>query len=178
MDRSIRRFQAVNRQEVDNPLGKRPSPIRSKLPARIQSHELKPQAASETGRQLEIERRKFTRYVVQENGFDVLSRELKVVGKLKNISRGGLAYQYTPPDGAEAESEIVDILGKGPDPFYLQGLDCKTVYDISELAADQTFTGAEIRVRGLQYIKLTENQKRKLDFLLYNYVIGRSNNAK
>ncbi len=126
---------------------------------------------------MEIERRKFARYIVQENGFEVLSRDLKVVGKLKNISRGGLAYQYTPADGKEIEPEIVDILGKSPDPFYLQGLVCQTVYDISELAADQTFTGAEIRVTGLQYIKLTENQERKLDFLFYNYVIGRSDNS-
>jgi hypothetical protein len=127
---------------------------------------------------LELERRKFTRYLVQENGFEVLSRDLKVVGKLKNISRGGLAYQYTPPDWAEAEAETVDILERDPDRFYLPGITCRMIYDISELAEEHTFTGAQIRVKGLQYIRLTEKQKRKLEFLLDNLLMGPPNNGK
>jgi hypothetical protein len=116
--------------------------------------------------------------MVQENGLEVSRRQLGVVGTLKNISRGGLAYQYTPANGEDIEAEIVDILGRGPDPFYLSGLACRTIYDISQLAEGKTFTGAKIRVRGLEYIVLTEKQKQKLDLLLYNYVIGPSNNAK
>ncbi len=115
---------------------------------------------------MEVERRRFKRHVVQENGFEVLSRELKINGKLKDISMGGLSNQYTPIDGGGAKSEVVDILGKGPDRFFLSGLACKRVYDITELAADRTFTGTEIRLRGLEYFGLTEEQKQKLELLL------------
>jgi hypothetical protein len=118
---------------------------------------------------LKVERRRFKRHIIQENGFEVLSRELRIKGKLKDISRGGLAYQCPPPDGAEVESETVDILGKGSDPFYLPGLSCKRVYEIAELAADRTFTGAEIRLRGLEYVRLTDEQKRDLGFFLTNF---------
>ncbi len=110
--------------------------------------------------------------MIQENGLEVLSRELKITGKLKDISEGGLSYQYTPIDGGGAGSEVIDILDKDPDRFFLAGLACKRVYEITELAADRTFTGAEIRLRGLEYVGLTDEQERKLEFLLKKYETG------
>ena len=115
---------------------------------------------------MEIERRQFKRHVVQEHGFEVFSAELEITGNLKDISEGGFAYQYTPINGGGGSSEVVDILGKGPDRLFLAGLVCKRIYDITELAADRTFTGAEIRLRGLEYVELTEEQKRKLEVLI------------
>jgi hypothetical protein len=104
--------------------------------------------------------------MVQDNGFEVLSLELKIRGKLRDISKGGMSYQYTPPDGAGSTSEVIDILGKKPDRFLLAGMNCDRIYDIAELAADRTFTGAEIRLRGLEYLGLTEEQTQKLDVLM------------
>jgi hypothetical protein len=118
-----------------------------------------------------VEQRRFTRYVVKEDGLEVLSRDLKVVGKLKNISRGGVAYQYTPANGTKADFEKIDILGKVPDRFSLVGLDCRTVYDIAMLNEDRTFTGSVSRLRGLQFKGLNEEQEERLAFLLENYVI-------
>jgi len=104
--------------------------------------------------------------VVLENGFEVISRELKITGKLKDISDGGLSYQYTPIVGVGGDSEVVDILGKGSDRFFLSGLFCKRVYDITELAADRTFTGADIRLRGLEFTGLSDKQKQKVAELI------------
>jgi hypothetical protein len=121
-----------------------------------------------------VEQRRFQRYALKEDGLDVLSRDRKVVGKLKNISRGGVAYQYTHVNGAKADSEIIDILGKAPDRFSLLGLDCRTVYDIATLNEGRTFTGSSSRLRGVQFKGLTEEQKERLEFLLENYVIRAS----
>ena len=120
---------------------------------------------------MSVEQRRFTRYAVKEDGLDVLSRDLKVVGKLKNISRGGVAYQYTPVNGTKPDSEMIDILGKVPDRFSLVGLDCRAVYDIATLNEDRTFTGSASRLRGLQFKGLTEEQEERLAFLLENYGI-------
>jgi hypothetical protein len=127
---------------------------------------------------MSAEQRRFKRYTVKSDGLDVVSRDLNVVGKLKNINRGGLAYQYAPVNGTKPDSEMIDILGKGPDRFHVSGISCKAVYDISELAADQTFTGAEIRLRGLEFTGLTEEQNEMLDFLLEQYVTEPSKNAR
>jgi hypothetical protein len=115
---------------------------------------------------LKVERRRFKRHIVPENGFEVSSRELKINGKLKDISKGGLSYQYTPINGGDSRSEVVDILVEGTDRFFLPGLACNRIYNITELAADRTFTGAEIRIRGLEYVGLTEEQTRKIESLI------------
>ena len=125
-----------------------------------------------------VERRRFTRYVVREDEVDVLSRDLKVVGKLKNISRGGLACQYTAVNGTKADSEMVDILGRAPERFSLLSLNCRRVYDIATLNEDRTFTGTATRLRGLQFKGLTEEQGERLAFLLENYVIRPSDAPK
>jgi hypothetical protein len=124
------------------------------------------------------EQRRFRRYAVKEDGFDVLSRDLKVVGKLKNISRGGVAYQYTPVNGTKPDSEMIDILGKVPDRFSLLGLDCRTVYDIATLNEDRTFTGSASRLRGLQFKGLTVEQEERLGLLLQKYAIKPSDDPE
>ena len=126
---------------------------------------------------MEIERRRRKRHVVQKDGFEVFSAELEISGKLKDISEGGLSYQYTPINGGGGGSEVVDILGQGPDRFFLPGLVCKRIYETSELAADRTFTGAEIRLRGLEYVGLTEEQTQKLEDLLEKLFFKSVNSA-
>jgi len=121
---------------------------------------------------LEVEPRRFKRYIVEENKYEVFSRELGITGKLKDISEGGLAYQYIPDDGGGSLSEVVDILGKNLERLYLPGLICKRVYDIAELAADLTFTGTKIRIRGLEFTGLSEKQKRKIEVMLEKYQTG------
>jgi hypothetical protein len=116
--------------------------------------------------------------MVPDNGFQVFSHNCKIIGKLKNLSKGGLAYQYSPGADTKLESKMIDILASGPHRFHVSGIACKTVYDISELAADQTFRGAKIRVRGLEFAALTEQQKDKLNFLLENYATEPSENAR
>lgn len=123
---------------------------------------------------MSIEQRRFTRYAVKEDGLEVMSRELKVVGKLKNISRGGVAYQYATVNGTKPDFEVIDILGKVPDRFSLVGLECRAVYDIATLNEDRTFTGSPSRLRGLQFKGLTAEQEERLAFLLENYVIRAS----
>jgi len=115
---------------------------------------------------LKVERRRFKRHIIQENGFEVLSRELNISGHLQDISQGGLSYQYIPVDGGGSTSEVIGILGKKPDRFRLAWINCDRIYDIAELAAGKTFTGAETRLRGLEYIGLTEEQTQKLELLM------------
>ena len=115
------------------------------------------------------ERRQHPRYRIPEGDFEVFSRDTNITGKLNNISLGGLAFQYSPIEGRRAESETIDIMAKSPDPFFLPSVACKTRYDISVLAEDQTFTGAAIRLTGVQFFKLDEEQARKLKLFIKKY---------
>jgi len=115
------------------------------------------------------ERREHPRYRIPEGDFEVFSRDASITGKLNNISMGGLAFQYAPVEGRRAESETIDIMAKSPDPFFLPSVACKTRYDISVLAEAQTFTGAAIRLTGVQFFQLDEEQAQKLALFIKKY---------
>ena len=115
------------------------------------------------------ERRQHPRYPVREGDFEVFSRDSKITGKLNNISQGGLAFQYSPVEGRRAESATIDILAKNSVPFFLPSVACRTMYDVSVLAEDRTFTGAAIRLTGVQFFKLDEDQARKLKLFIKKY---------
>jgi hypothetical protein len=117
---------------------------------------------------LEAERRQQPRHDVRDDGFEIFSRETHIIGKLENISKNGLAFHYTPLRGEKAESDTIDIMAAGPARFYLSGLVCQKIYDISVLDEDQTFTGAETRLCGLEFVSLENN--RRLAFFLRNYL--------
>ena len=115
---------------------------------------------------LKAERRRHPRYRVREGDFEVFSRDSNIMGRLDNISRGGLAFQYSPVDEQHAESATIDIMAKSPDPFFLPSFACRTTYDIRVLAEDRTFTGAEIRLSGVQFFELNKEQAEKLTLFI------------
>ena len=115
------------------------------------------------------ERRQHPRYRIPEGDFEVFSRDANITGKLDNISQGGLAFHYSPVEGRRAESETIDIMAKSPDPFFLPSVACKTRYDISVLAEAQTFTGAAVRLTGVQFYKLDKEQALKLKLFIKKY---------
>ena len=118
---------------------------------------------------VEADRRQHLRYRVREGEFEVFSCDSKMTGTLKNISQGGLAFQYGPIRSQKAESETIDIMAKSPDPFYLPGVACRTVYDISALVESRTFTGAVIRLCGVQFVRLNIEQRQKLALFIKKY---------
>jgi len=117
---------------------------------------------------LEAERRQHRRHSVRDDRIEIFSRKTKIIGKLENISRTGLAFHYAPVRGEKAEFDTIDMMATGPARFYLSGLDCRRIYDISALDEDQTFTGVETRLCGLEFISIENNHQ--LGFFLRNYL--------
>lgn len=113
---------------------------------------------------LEAEKRKRPRHSVRNQGIEIFTRETKIIGKLKNISKNGLAFRYTPLKGERAESDTIDIRATDSGWCCLSGLVCRKIYDISELEEDQTFTGTETRLCGLEFISI-ENDLQLTSFL-------------
>ena len=117
------------------------------------------------------ERRKDTRYIVKDNEVYVFNQGSKIAGKLVDISKGGLAYQYMPTEAKKLESNRYDIISAGSQHFYLFDIICKTIYGTGDLIVNKSSTDTERRRRGLQYGKLAENEQAKLELLLRNYVV-------
>jgi hypothetical protein len=118
---------------------------------------------------VKADQRQDRRYRIREVELHVFGHGIRISGPLVNISKGGLAFQFAPGPGKMTECRAVDILGPGPDRFYLPGIACRRIYDISVLAEGRTFSGVESRLRGEQFTDLTEAQTQKLTDLIERY---------
>ncbi len=123
------------------------------------------------------ERREFTRYKIQEDEIQVLCHDLKIDGMLKDISKGGLAFQYTTIAGEKPDTDSINIVAKSMDQFYLFDIACQIIYDMPTLEEGQSFTGSERKQRGVKFVGLTENQQNKLELLLKNYTVQSFDNS-
>ena len=107
----------------------------------------------------------------------VFSHDPKIDGTLNNISKSGLAFQYTPIAGKKMDTNSINIFVKGTDRFYLSDIACRIIYDISTLDESQRFKGTERRQCGIKFVELKENQQNKLELLLKNYTIQSFDNS-
>ena len=120
---------------------------------------------------MKIERRKFTRYPVQSDAIYLFSNHSPVKGWVKDISEGGMAFEYTPIEGCKPKQKIRLILAGDAFPFYLPDISCKTIYDIKVNKNDRTFKGTGTRHCGVQFGRLDTGMKEKLADLLSSEVI-------
>jgi c-di-GMP-binding flagellar brake protein YcgR len=118
---------------------------------------------------MKADQRQHSRYRIRDAEFNVFSYGTQITGKLVNISHGGLAFQFAPGPGKKTECRAIDILGPEPDRFYVSEIACRSIYDIGDLAEGRTFTGAETRLCGLQFIDLSDEQTQKLTALIDRY---------
>ena len=121
---------------------------------------------------VETERREFIRFLAQGTAFAVLRPHFTKLGKIKDISEGGLAFQYVAYKGQNEESSAIDIFLTG-NRFYLGRIPCKIRYDIKlderyQIPIDRI----ERRRCWVQFGQLTEEQGDKLAFFLKNHITG------
>jgi hypothetical protein len=119
-------------------------------------------------KKMEPERREFTRYSVPPGVLHIFAHSSTTSWVIEDISVGGLAFYYTPIPGEEPEAAMIDILWNGSNACFLLAIPCRMVYDISVLPKGDSFTGTEKRRRGVQYEKLTEEQRARLKALINN----------
>jgi hypothetical protein len=104
--------------------------------------------------------------------FAVLRPHFTNLGKVKDISRGGLVFEYIPRERQNAGSPEIDIFLSG-ERFYLPRIPSKIIYNIKIVKEYQgVTTGIEKRRCGLEFGELSEEQAAKLDFFLENHTTG------
>ena len=116
------------------------------------------------------ERRRYARYPVPDD-FLVFSHEAAVIGWIKDISRGGLSYEYIPTAIMNISRDRIDIFAHNQKRFFLPGLSCKRIYDRDGLEGPEGSPSVKFRHCGVQCYNLTTEQKTRLDFLLNNHCI-------
>lgn len=120
---------------------------------------------------MNIEHRKFVRHQIHPRKIFLYSNYSPVKGWVKDISKGGMSFEYTPLEECEPKSEISVILTGETLPFYLPDVHCKTIYNIKVDKNDRPYNGTIKRRFGVQYDKLDSEMQEKLDFLLSSEII-------
>ena len=120
---------------------------------------------------MNTERRQFRRFLADDRSFACLRPHFGKLGKIKDISRGGLAFEYIYSKGYEEESSAIDIFLSG-DRFYLPKMPCRVVNDLP-IGEDLTsISNFQVRRCGLEFGELTEEQEHKLKLFLNTYLTG------
>ena len=116
-----------------------------------------------------MERRKFTRFQVQDDAFAALRGNFSKVGKIYDISFNGLAFRYLAKETSEDTYTQVDIF-LSSNGFHLSDLSCLVVYDEKESISNSK-TVSPYRC-GLQFKAFRAGQQDQLEFFLNNYTTG------
>ena len=114
-----------------------------------------------------MERRKFTRFLTQDDAFAALRGDLTKVGKICDISLKGLAFRYLAEKISNETFTHVDIF-LSTNGFHLSDLPCTVVYDEKE-SISQSHVVLAYRC-GLKFEPLKEEQRNKLEFFLNNFI--------
>jgi hypothetical protein len=79
---------------------------------------------------MDVERRKYARYLTTDNAFAALGRQYTRVGKIKNIAMGGLAFEYIVGEALNEDATEADIFLIG-NVFHLHNIPCRIIYDVN-----------------------------------------------
>ena len=121
---------------------------------------------------MEAEKRKFERYVAEHLAFAVFRPTFTKLGKIKDISRGGLAFDYITSEGQMEDSLEIDIFISGA-RFHMIRVPVKTMYDTKVVNHEYTFAPfVERRRCGVQFGELTEEQAAQLGHFLETRTTG------
>lgn len=112
--------------------------------------------------------RRFVRFQVSEDEFQLIRQNNNTIGWLKDISHHGLSYEYIAAEKQQADLEDIGIFSDKIKGIFLPGLSCKVVYDINVDEESETFSVFNFRRRGLKYRALTKGQKDRLVHLINN----------
>ena len=94
------------------------------------------------------------------------SKPIKL-GRIDNISMGGLVFRYIESQTKSNESFVLDIL-LADCGFYLGNLLFKTISDI-EVYEDLPIDSVKTRQLLVQFKKITPEQKIQLDYFIRNH---------
>jgi len=113
-------------------------------------------------------RRKSPRFALKADVFILFRPNLKRIGRLIDVSTGGLAFEYSSFEKDEDVGEVeVDIFADQPRKFLLSRLSCTLVYDIN--IQQPTFDDIETRRCGIRFKPMSQAEEGILKLFLNKF---------
>ncbi|MBE9594114.1 MAG: PilZ domain-containing protein [Proteobacteria bacterium] len=122
---------------------------------------------------MDIEQRKYVRFLPQDNTFAALRKGFEKVGKVNDVSIKGLAFSYlseTVENGPDPYSYQVDIFLL-ENKCHLSNVPCKIVYDAPDPTNGKNYSIKMYRC-GLLFKELTKIQSELLESFINKHTTG------
>lgn len=123
--------------------------------------------------------RRYCRYIVKNHAFAALSRDYDRVGKIIDISLGGLVFEYLyneqhTPDRLTRINIFITNNG-----FHLSDINCRIIYDNpGNSTIGNAFCTIQKHICAVQFLSLSHFQLDRLEFFIKNYTTGPSFDSK
>ncbi len=119
-----------------------------------------------------VEKRKTARFILKEGAFAAFGSGPPKIGKVQDISQGGLSFEYLYDSETESEAKLVDVWMSGV-KYALRDVPCKRVYDIRSASdyENQPFVSTIMNRCGLQFGTLSTDQSAKLSSFIREHTI-------
>jgi hypothetical protein len=117
------------------------------------------------------ERRRYTRYEVQDTVFITIRPQFDRIGWLTDISKGGVAFEYLAIQDYSAftENSHLDIFSSSK-KYDLSNLPCQMIYDARLDVQKGFMENIEIRRCGLVFGEISHRQSVQLDVVLSQHM--------
>ena len=119
---------------------------------------------------LNNERRQFKRYSTVDTVFAVIRPTFQKLGKIKNISKGGLSFEYIVDKNCQNSVEggsltEIDVFCSR-EMFYIPRIPCKIINDGDVVLDHSIITSVQMRRCSIQFVSL----KSETAYLLYSWL--------
>jgi hypothetical protein len=124
---------------------------------------------------MEKDKRKDKRFLVGEEVIVALRNKSSRVGRVKDISVGGLSFEHIYDEELEQEPSKRDV-SLWVDDFSMADIPCRVIYDVPTAERPEyDYLSVHFKTRrcGVQFDLLTKGQKEQLDVFLRTHTKGR-----
>jgi hypothetical protein len=116
-----------------------------------------------------VDRRKHKRFQTEKNTYALLRARGSKLGRVIDISKGGLAFRYVSVGQRLKGPLELDLLSHQYD-YRIDKIPVKIITDL-ELANKKAFKSTTLKRVGVQFGKLTRQQKSKLEHFIKDYTL-------
>ncbi len=120
---------------------------------------------------MRTEKRKYLRLPVRDDVIIAIQNGINRIGKVKDISQGGLSFEHVYDEDSNWVGLIKNIL-IWADDFNMAKIPCRIVYDIQiPLSPEYGLLTVQFITRrcGVEFVSLTDHQVSQLDFFLKTF---------
>jgi len=124
---------------------------------------------------MDAKRRKYVRFLAQPNAYAALGSSFTKIGKILDISMGGLAFEYYSGSEDLNQYDSTVTIFITVNNFYLENIPCQMISDLPKCGSDKpSVLNANYLVKRscLQFMTISEDQRQRLEYFLNNHTRG------